>query len=495
MLVQTTHILIVAIENYLDNSSFPKVDYAAKDADDLKQVIIKNKIGLEENITQLKNERATNTAIKTELDRIIKYATLNDRIIVFFAGHGTYTNNTNYILPVDSYKTNITDTGIPIEFILGNFKKSKSNKCIIFLDCCHSGFIPGDDERGIDESFMADELIYNYRNEEYCVGFSSCKSNEKSISHPILKNGVWTHFLIKALNGEGKNCYEGGLLFSEKLQGYLNKEVSAFVPMHSTKRRTQTPMMFGNLSDRFIIADLNESFNERQMLARAEDKSLKSVSLLNIETGDIKSLSGFVKKIHTVPKNYYSGANDFVQKIGDSEVKDEIEELAVEIKNEIGYSRKQVKVSFDNGSGAIVTPDFTYYVELNQSENQPNEYILTKTLDNFTNSNLVLGKEFNSIFDGIFKKLEFKTNSDIDVDSLIDTIEEMENQENIKVEYNPSDTSTCTIIFNEFDYEIFVTSDSISFQTPYNTTPLELINAYKDMKVVLLESQELNLLS
>ena len=306
MLTEITYALIIAIENYNQPEHFPKVDYATKDADNIKDALISSSITEEGNITLLKNEKATHTAIKTDLDRLTKYATSNDRILIFFAGHGSFENEINYILPVDSYKTKISITGISIEYILGALKSAKTKKCILLLDCCHSGFIPGTDVRDIDNSFMADELSYKYRNEEYCCGFASCKSDQTSISHPKLKNGVWSHFLIKALSGEASGYYKKGILFSNDLQSYLNKEVSSFVPKYSTKRREQTPVMFGNLSDKFIIADLNESINNKKKLAIVKDATLKAISLLNLDSGNIKSLSGFISGRHSVPKSIYS---------------------------------------------------------------------------------------------------------------------------------------------------------------------------------------------
>ena len=128
MLTEITYALIIAIENYNQPEHFPKVDYATKDADNIKDALISSSITEEGNITLLKNEKATHTAIKTDLDRLTKYATSNDRILIFFAGHGSFENEINYILPVDSYKTKISITGISIEYILGALKSAKTKK-------------------------------------------------------------------------------------------------------------------------------------------------------------------------------------------------------------------------------------------------------------------------------------------------------------------------------------------------------------------------------
>src|SRR6185312_5378005 len=196
-----TYALIIAVEEYNQSTSFTKVKYAKKDAEEVAEALIG--IGVnKDDIKLLINTDATNTAILYELDILIKRATEADRIIVFFAGHGTYSNEKNYIIPVDAYKTQIKGTCIAIDIIMGYLKKSLSKRNLLFLDCCHSGFEPGEAVRDDESDFLAEELMYSYKDETYCVGFASSKSHEKSISDPTLKNGVWSHFLIKALRGE-----------------------------------------------------------------------------------------------------------------------------------------------------------------------------------------------------------------------------------------------------------------------------------------------------
>ncbi|MFO7830339.1 MAG: caspase family protein [Bacteroidales bacterium] len=194
-----TYALIIAVENYNKPSLFKKVSYAAKDADDVKDALLS--IGIDtENIKVLIDTDATHTAIITELKFLSNRVTKDDRIIFFFAGHGAFFDDTNWIIPVDAYKNSMKDTCIKISSILRYLKKSNTNRNIVFIDSCHSGFEPGEIIRGIDSAFMADELKYRYKDEEYCCGFASSKSNQKSISDPKLQNGVWTHYLVLLRN-------------------------------------------------------------------------------------------------------------------------------------------------------------------------------------------------------------------------------------------------------------------------------------------------------
>lgn len=489
----TTYALIVAVEHYHQPKYFPRVKYATKDATEFAEALKLNGIN-EDDIILLLDSGATKTAIEKEIASISRKTLENDRIIFYFSGHGAFENRENYLLPVDGYNDDISTTCVSIKFILGKLNKSLSERNLLFLDCCHSGFEPGTDTKDIDRNFLADELIYNSKDEEYTLGFASCKSNQKSISHPLLKNGVWSHFLIKSLKGDAENIYENGILFSDKLQTYLNKTTQKYVKMNTDDKKDQVPIIFGNLTDRFVIADLNPIFEERERVKKVHDISFTNIVLLSEEDGQVKSLPGFQKKFHTVPTYSNSATQSFIIKIGQTIVQDEISELSKQIRTELKYKLKEVEAYTDDGTGAINTPDFTYTIELMHSLENPQQYLLIRKLINFRSSEMVLKPEFNGIFSNHFEKLEFSLSKKIDIEKLIYSIEDLEVNEKIELDYDPSDLSKCTISIKGVSYDILVTSKSLSITANFKTSPHNLIMAYKETQKAILENPELKML-
>jgi hypothetical protein len=488
-----TYALIIAVENYNQSKNFKKVSYASNDAEDLFKALIKLELD-KDNIKCLIDKDATFTAINTEVKNISKRTTDDDRIIIFFAGHGAFVDEENRIIPVDAYMTNLKETSITISSILGHLKKSSSKRNLLFFDCCHSGFEPGDIVRDISTDFLSDELMYNYRNEEYCCGFASSKSDQKSISSPILKNGVWSHFLIKALSGDAGNIYEHGILFSDKLQSYLNKEVFQFVKMNSTKKREQTPIVFGNQTDRFTIANLNSVFDERESNKKISEISFTNITLISEENGSVKTLPDFKKGYHKVPTSSYSGADSFIKDCGKQLVTDEINELGEAIRKDLKYKRKQVEAWTVGGSGAIVTPDFTYSMEIYQSNFDPSEYVLERKLEGFSQSERILEDDLNSIFSYHFDQLQFELPEKINVEDLIDLVEGLGDEIPVTVNYNPANTPECTLSILGLNYDILVTPDSITIKSNHQTSPVKLISAYKETHKVLLANPNLKIL-
>ena len=53
------------------------------------------------------------------------------------------------------------------------------------------------------------------------------------------------------------------------------------------------------------------------------------------------------------------------------------------------FKRKQIlNTTVDEGIGEIVTTEFDYLVAISQSEDDPEVYILTRSLENFKNSQI-----------------------------------------------------------------------------------------------------------
>ena len=487
-----TYVLIIGIEDYVNKESFKKVRYASKDANDISDAFILSGVP-KPNIRILINGEATKTIINKEIEILSKKSNGNDRLIFFYAGHGLFSSETNWIAPFDAYITDVSSTCISVKHILGQLKESDSNKSIVFLDCCHSGFEPGEKERETSSNFVIDDLLYYYKDEEYCYGFSSAKKDEISVSNDNLKNGVWTHFLVRALTGNGpKRIYEKSILFNDNLQSYLNKEVSEFVVLNTKKKTQQTPTTFGSQTDRFPIVDLSTTFSERAAAKAYSGIRFESVSMISCDVNDIKTLSGFKKGSHKIPTDVHTATQSFVSSISGAEIKEEITQITSRLK-ELGYKLRQVDTFVESGQGSINTPDFLYSVVVEQNEENPKEYVLTRVLEGFQNSEILQNKIFNDIFSKHFDELNFRLDKEVEIEQLIESIEELDN-EGIEVDFDFTDTTWCRIKIEGLEYEVLVKENTISITYYRMTNPIGLTEAFKETYEKLLSTTDIKLL-
>lgn len=474
--------IIVAVEQYHDNSHLKNVAFAKNDATEFLNSLIN--LGCDKTKFEiLLDNHATKTSITEKLNQVSTYANSTDVIIFYYAGHGFYYNGKNLISSVDTYLNALESTALNLYNLLGILDKSKSNKVMVFLDCCHSGIEFTETERSPITDFNADDLKNEYRHAEHLTVFASCKSDEKSQTDIKRNHGVWSYFLIDALKGKPKHIYEGSILFSDQLQKYLLKETFHRVKSITDEKKNQTPIKYGKeTAERFIVADLSKLFTEEEMKRKANSMKLESTSIINSEEDYVKSLPGF-RTGNKAPKEISDYHERWIQKIGSELIKSELEEVLHSLKEKLNYKRKDIQnPEVDDGTGILSTIYFDYVVSITQSKDDSTKYILTRSIENFKNSDVVYEDGFNEVFSKRFDELRLRLNKPINIEEIIDKIEELEN-DNIKVYYTT--TKSCEIIIKGLDGNIYLVGKNFSFLKNRKSSPIKLIEdsikAYKSI--------------
>ena len=104
-----SYALIIGINKY---EYVQKLDFAADDALAIKDILINSFNFPEDNVTILLDEEATKDDIVREFSDIAFKAAPEDRVVVFFAGHGETMElpeggNMGYLIPVDGDADNL----------------------------------------------------------------------------------------------------------------------------------------------------------------------------------------------------------------------------------------------------------------------------------------------------------------------------------------------------------------------------------------------------
>ncbi|MGW8956967.1 caspase family protein [Paenibacillus sp. NPDC055715] len=254
--------VIIAVENY--QFRIKTVDYARNDAIAFQQWLINNLKVPQENIKLWLDVDATKSALNEELQYEISNLTESDRFIFYYAGHGFYDGGYNKITTWDTHPNNIQETTVSLNRILMEpLRNSRCNQCLIFIDACASYI----GEQLVSRDFIADmntkEFSDFVRSSNYRAMFLSCSRGEKSYGSPELGHGIWTHFLIKALNGEAPEAVEHErFITSTSLQNYLSKIVPDYIKSSTDIRGTQKPWAEVSSSNTFIIFEVSGANSE-----------------------------------------------------------------------------------------------------------------------------------------------------------------------------------------------------------------------------------------
>lgn len=472
-------VLIIAVENYHNPQNLRQVKFALNDASEIIESLVK--LGCDKSkIEYLHDNLATKTTITEKIKEIARNAMHSETIVFYYAGHGFLHNGKNLISCVDTSLNNLPSTTVELSMILNALDDSKSNKVIAFLDCCHSGIEFSENERSPISNITTDTLKYEYKDAEHLIVFASCKSNERSQADIERKHGVWSYFLIQALSGKAKSIYDGAILFSDKLQKYLAENTYNRVKMITPEKKNQTPVKFGKeTTEKFIVADLSILFAENEIKPNAEGIKFEKATILASEEDFVRNLPGFLPD-YKAPKQIDSYHESWIKKIATKLIENELNDIAKILKQKLKYKRKDIQEPLVNdGTGQLSTMDFDYKIKVTQSQDKAGKFILTRSIENFKNSDILNNPVFNKIFSETFNKLELRVNKRLSVANVIDKIEEIENEEFIRVEYELTDVTNCRIIIKDFAGQFVLTETTLSIQMIRKDSPQNLVLSFQ----------------
>jgi uncharacterized caspase-like protein len=203
------HALVIGISEYehcqppneqLEDENFPRLKYAAKDADDFATFLVSNGV-IDYNVKALLNSDASRENIYTELAELAERCAAgsqNPLVVVFFSGHGWPApgGSRNYLIPYDARKDKLPGTAIRNDEFSRMLADVPTDRMVVFIDACHSGDIGFEGGKGLDVTYSHEGLGEGAG--RYFI--ASCSPKEQSYEDD--ENGIFTKNLLLLLNGE-----------------------------------------------------------------------------------------------------------------------------------------------------------------------------------------------------------------------------------------------------------------------------------------------------
>ncbi len=209
-----TYAVVVGVADYKDNR-VGDLNYSDDDAYQFYATLI-NPSGWnvpKQNIILLIDEQATKNNILTALRRVVSVARSNDKILFYFAGHG----EKGGLLPSDL--NSYTGANFLKHFELKTvLTQAKTPYKFCFVDACESGAVT-------DALYIGgvSDLLYGHYNSGIAMMLASGKK-EKSLELGNIRQGIFTHFLIRGLEGEA-NFYQDKVITIYELFSFVYHNV------------------------------------------------------------------------------------------------------------------------------------------------------------------------------------------------------------------------------------------------------------------------------
>lgn len=207
--------LLIGINDYID-TNIPDLAYARNDVILLGETLIAHLGFPAERVIPLINESATKRNIEEEMNRLAEYADIDDLVLIFFSGHGTYGDDLDgdeddgtdeYLLPYDAVHGKLY-TAIVDDMFGYWIKRIKSMNVLLLIDSCHSGGAAKGTRgysmmRTSSKSISRDRVVSDTSRDGIAV-ITASKADQQAHEYSKLGkgHGVFTYFLCKALVGE-----------------------------------------------------------------------------------------------------------------------------------------------------------------------------------------------------------------------------------------------------------------------------------------------------
>jgi hypothetical protein len=202
---------------------------------------------------------------------------------------------------------------------------------------------------------------------------------------------------------------------------------------------------------------------------------LKRGALRSEATGKVKSLAGY-RKFHRLPERVNASARKFVAELAHEDVKQDVDDVYSQVREALGYKRRDVEGSADRGSGFVRTPDFEYSVSADLADDDPATVVWRREVAGIRNPEVVLGRPFQQVFGAMFDTLVFEFTRPFDLEAWVDRIEE-EVPAGVKVRTS-SDCSSCDVHVRGFAGVIRLYRDWVEVQGRQGPGSKGLVEAF-----------------
>jgi tetratricopeptide (TPR) repeat protein len=221
--IPRSYALVIGIAKYRNLTREQQLEYSERDAEAIYSTLISPEGGnfKAENVHKLIGSDATVAAMRLELeDWLPAVAKRDDRVLVYFAGHGFVKDGMPYLAPYDLDPADITHTGYAMSALGDAFGGKIAAKWkVLIADACHSGAIqPGPDFQAINKSLVdVNQSVFTLtasRDRE-----ASFESADWGGGH-----GIFTYYVVKAMEGAADGNRDG-IVTADEIADYVRRNV------------------------------------------------------------------------------------------------------------------------------------------------------------------------------------------------------------------------------------------------------------------------------
>lgn len=221
--IPRSYALVIGVAHYPNLPASAQLQFPVRDANEMYSTLISPEGGQfpPEHVHKLVNGEVTLANLHRELEQWLPSVTQpNDRVMIYFAGHGFISNGKAYLAPVDIDLKNIANTAYPMS-TLGEVvgSKIKGKWKVLITDACHSGAITPEDDRAQVNRNLLDL-------HSSLLSLTASRDREQSFESAEWGggHGVFTYYVVQGLHGAA-DVNGDGIVSADELSEYVHTNV------------------------------------------------------------------------------------------------------------------------------------------------------------------------------------------------------------------------------------------------------------------------------
>jgi len=221
--IPRSYALVIGVAQYKNLPKDAQLEFPERDAESVYSILISPEGGnfKAENVKKLVGARATLANIRRELEQWLPSVTADDdRVLVYFAGHGFVNRSRAFLAPYDISLDDIAGTGYPMDDLGRVFGgKIKGKWKVMLTDSCHSGAITPEDDR----QFINKRLLDLNKN---VFSLTASRDRERSFESREWGggHGIFTYYVVKGMEGLADQSGDG-IVTADELAEYVRTNV------------------------------------------------------------------------------------------------------------------------------------------------------------------------------------------------------------------------------------------------------------------------------
>ncbi len=211
--------VLVGVGKYPTRSRIGELKYPPRDVDLLAQVLEKQGY----TVVALKDGEATREAVRNTLKDVGEVLERREGTLVFyFSGHGWevedktasgLTIKRNLLATVDAGSDNLAGSGLPVDEVIERLQATRAKRRVIWIDACRNE--PG--------RSVASRTFGTLDKAEGTRVLFATRPGRVSYENDQLQQGVFSHFLVRALRGEAGG--PDGLVTYDDVAAFVSENV------------------------------------------------------------------------------------------------------------------------------------------------------------------------------------------------------------------------------------------------------------------------------